>query len=59
MAQTRLLSRSVPMGQTGVPDTSPVVAQISQALRELGAGNKAGSMNTLQSALATLKAAGV
>ena len=59
MAQTRLLDRAVPLGQTNVPDTSPLVTQISQALRDLGAGNRSGSMQKLQAALAAATAQGM
>jgi hypothetical protein len=51
MAQTRLLSRSVPMGQTGNPSDNPAVAQISQALRALSAGDRAQTMQLIQSAI--------
>ena len=44
MAQTRMLDRSVPLGQTGVPDSNPVVTLISQALRALGERDRAASM---------------
>ncbi len=45
MAQTRLLSRSVPQGQTNNPSGNPAVAQISQALQALAAGRR---MQTIQ-----------
>jgi len=38
MAQTRLLDRSVPQGQTDHPSANPAVAQISQALHALATG---------------------
>ncbi|MBS0640449.1 MAG: hypothetical protein U1E70_01725 [Acetobacteraceae bacterium] len=59
MAQTRLLDRSVPLGQTNVPDANPAVLQISQALQDLGAGNRAGSLQKLETALATATAQGM
>lgn len=59
MAQTRLLDRSVPLGQTNVPASNPAVLQISQALQDLGAGNRAGSMQKLETALATATAQGM
>ena len=37
MAQTRLLDRSVPLGQTNTPSGNPAVTQVSQALRALAA----------------------
>jgi hypothetical protein len=51
MAQTRLLDRSVPMGQTNNPNDHPAVTQISQALRALGAGDRAQAMQLIQSAI--------
>jgi len=51
MAQTRLLDRSVPMEQTSNPSDNPAVAQISQALKALAAGNRAQSMSLIQSAI--------
>jgi hypothetical protein len=59
MAQTRMLDRSVPLGQTNVPTSNPIVGQISQALRELGAGDRDASMRTLQAALAAATAQGM
>jgi len=59
MAQTRMLDRSVPLGQTNVPTSNPIVGQISQALRELGAGDREASMRTLQAALAAATAQGM
>jgi hypothetical protein len=51
MAQTRLLDRSVPMGQTNNPSDNPAVTQISQALRALAAHDRAQAMQLIQSAL--------
>jgi hypothetical protein len=51
MAQTRLLSRSVPMGQTNNPSDHPAVSQISQALRALSAGDRAQTMQLIQAAI--------
>lgn len=51
MAQTRMLDRSVPYGQTDTPSASPAVAQISQALRALAAHDRAGCMAAIQAAL--------
>jgi hypothetical protein len=51
MAQTRLLDRSVPMGQTDNPDSNPAVVQISHALRALAAGDRAQTMQLIQSAI--------
>jgi hypothetical protein len=51
MAQTRLLDRSVPMQQTNNPSDHPAVMQISQALRALSAGDRAQTMQLIQSAI--------
>jgi hypothetical protein len=55
MAQTRLLDRSVPLGQTGVPSDNPAVQQISRALQALAAGDRAGCMSAIQATQATLQ----
>jgi hypothetical protein len=51
MAQTRLLDRSVPMGQTNNPSDNPAVAQISQALKALAAHDYAQVNQLIQSAI--------
>jgi hypothetical protein len=51
MAQTRLLDRSVPMGQTGNPTDNPAVTQISQALKALAAGDRAQTLQLVQAAI--------
>jgi hypothetical protein len=51
MAQTRLLDRSVPMGQTNNPSDHPAVTQVSQALRALAAGDRAQTMQLIQAAI--------
>jgi hypothetical protein len=51
MAQTRLLDRSVPMMQTNNPSDNPAVTQISQALRALASGDRAQTMQLIQSAI--------
>jgi hypothetical protein len=51
MAQTRLLDRSVPMGQTNDPSGNPAVSQISQALKALAAGDRAQTMQLIQSTI--------
>ena len=58
MAQTRMLDRSVPLGQTNVPSDNPTVTQISQALRDLGTGNRAATMRSIETALASATAQG-
>jgi hypothetical protein len=56
MAQTRMLDRSVPMGQTNRPSDNPVVGQISQALRALSVGDRATAAQMTQTALNTASA---
>jgi hypothetical protein len=51
MAQTRLLDRSVPMTQTDKPSDNPAVRQISEALKALAAGDRAQTMDLIQSAI--------
>jgi hypothetical protein len=46
-AQTRLLDRSTPLFQTDRPSVDPAVARISEALRALGAGDRAGALRVL------------
>ena len=53
MAQTRMLDRSVAMGQTGVPSRNPTVLQIQQALDDLGRGDRAASLQKLEAAIAS------
>lgn len=50
-AQTRLLDRATPLFQTDRPSADPAVAQISTALRTLGAGDKAGAMREIETAI--------
>lgn len=54
MAETRLLDRSVPLGQTQTPSEDPAIHQISQALRALAAGDRAGCMNLIQSTITSV-----
>lgn len=58
MAQTRMLDRAVPLGQTGVPSDNPAVRQISQALNALGAHDRPATMQAIQAALANSVAQG-
>jgi hypothetical protein len=51
MAQTRLLDRSVSMGQTGNPSDNPAVSQISQALKALAHGDRAQTMQLIQATI--------
>ena len=55
MAETRLLDRSVPIGTTGVPDSSPEIALVSQARQALGRGDRAASLGLLDQALARVR----
>jgi hypothetical protein len=50
-AQTRLLDRSVPYGQTNNPSANPAVAQITQALQALAAGDRAQCMQLIQAVI--------
>ena len=58
-AQTRLLDRSVPLGQTRDPSSSPAVGQISQALQALRAGDRAACLQSIQAAIASTTAEGL
>jgi len=51
MAQTRLLDRSVPMGQTDNPSDNPAVIQVTQALRALAARDRATAMQLIELAI--------
>lgn len=51
MAQTRLLSRSVPLFQTNSPSANPVVQQISQALQALSVGDTTRCMQLIDAAI--------
>ncbi len=55
-AQTRLLDRAVPYGQTNNPSDNPAVAQITQALHALAAGDRAQCMQLIQSAIPAAQA---
>ncbi len=59
MAQTRLLDRSVPLGRTQDPSKSPAIAQISQALKALNAGDRAACLQSIQAALDFVAAEGL
>jgi hypothetical protein len=52
MAETRLLDRTVPVDQGSVPDSNPMVAQITRALHLLGQGDIAGARQVLKTVLA-------
>jgi hypothetical protein len=51
MAQTRLLDRSVPLGQTGVPSDNPLISQIGQARQALQAKDRQTALQMIGSAL--------
>jgi len=50
-AQTRLLDRSTPLFQTDRPSAHPGVAAISNALRALGSGDRAGAISGIDAAI--------
>lgn len=51
MAQTRLLDRSVAYDATGTPSANPAVAQISEALRALAAGDRARALQIVDAVI--------
>lgn len=55
-AQTRLLDRSVPYGQTDNPSDNPAVQQITQALHALAAGDRGQCLQLIQSAIPAAQA---
>jgi hypothetical protein len=59
MAQTRMLDRSVPLGQTGNPSDNPTIIQITQARQALAAHDRAASLQAIQAAIATATAQGL
>jgi hypothetical protein len=59
MAQTRLLDRSVALGQTNDPSDNPTVGQISQARQALAAHDRAGCMQLIQTAIESATAQGL
>jgi len=50
-AETRLLDRSVPYGQTNAPSANPAISRITQALQALAAGDRAQCMQFIQAAI--------
>lgn len=52
-AQTRLLDRSVPLGETHDPSDNPMVAQIAKARQALASGDRAACLETVQATLAS------
>jgi hypothetical protein len=59
MAQTRMLDRSVALGQTNNPSDNPTVGQISQALQALAAHDRATSIQLIQTAIGSATAQGL
>lgn len=55
-AQTRLLDRSVPLGQVNAPDTNPAVTAISEARQALAAGDRARAMQMIETAIQAAQA---
>jgi hypothetical protein len=59
MAETRMLDRSVALGQTNNPSDNPTVRQISQALQALAANDRATCMRWIQTAIGSATAQGL
>ena len=59
MAQTRILDRSVPLGQTGDPSDNPTIGQITQARQALAANDRATCLRLIQAAIASATAQGM
>ena len=59
MAQTRMLDRSVPLGQTDNPSDNPTIVQISQARQALAARDRATCMQLIQAAITSATAQGL
>ena len=59
MAQTRMLDRSVPLGQTNDPSGNPTVGQIAEARQALAPRDRATSMQLLQTAIDSATAQGL
>jgi hypothetical protein len=56
MAQTRMLDRSVPLGQTDNPSDNPTIVQITQARRALAAHDQATCQQLIQAAITSATA---
>ena len=59
MAQTRILDRSVPLGQTGDPSDNPTIGQITQERQALAANDRATCLRLIQAAIASATAQGM
>jgi hypothetical protein len=59
MAQTRMLDRSVPMGQTNNQSDNPTIVQIAQARQALAARDRATCLQLIQAAIGSATAQGL
>jgi hypothetical protein len=59
MAQTRILARSVPLGQTDNPSDNPTIGQIAQARQALAGHDQATCAQLIQAAVASAAAQGL
>ncbi len=59
MAETRMLDRSVPLGQTRNPSDNPVNAQIAEARRALDSHDRSACLQSIQGALQAATAQGL
>jgi hypothetical protein len=59
MAQTRMLDRSVPLGQTDDPSDNPTIRQITEARQALAANDRATCLQLIQTAIASATAQGM
>jgi hypothetical protein len=59
MAQTRILDRSVPLGQTDNPSDNPTIGQIAQARQALAARDRVTCQQLIQAAIASATAQGL
>jgi len=59
MAETRMLDRSVPIGNTADPSDNPTVGQITKARQALAAHDRAGCLALIQAAIGSATAQGL
>ncbi len=59
MAQTRMLDRSVPLGQTGNPSDNPTVGEITQARTALAAHDRKTCQQIIETAITSATAQGL
>ncbi len=59
MAQTRMLDRSVPLGQTNNPSDNPLIGQITAARQALAARDRATGTKLIQAAIESATAQGL